>query len=88
MREEDGPFAFDEVVEVNVPVSGLGLEVGGDGTETQPERTSQYASVKSTAQYLLVASARRSERFLSHAHTHARSCSLTLAALQGCSEIF
>lgn len=67
MREEDGPFAFDEVVEVDVPVCGLGLEVGGDGTETQPERTSQYASVESTAQYLLVS---QEASVFCHMHTH------------------
>lgn len=77
MREEDGPFAVDEVVEVDVPVSGLGLEVGGDGTETQPERTSQYASVESTAQYLLVS---QEASVFCHMHT----CSLMFTHL-GCS---
>ena len=35
VREEDDPVVADELVEVDVALGGLGLEVGGDGTQTE-----------------------------------------------------
>jgi len=39
VREEDGPLVADEVVEVDGPVGGLGIEVRGDGAQTEAART-------------------------------------------------
>lgn len=35
VREEDDPVVADEFVEINVTRGGLGLEVGGNGAETE-----------------------------------------------------
>lgn len=35
VREEDHPLVADELVEVDVAAGGLGLEVGGDGTQAE-----------------------------------------------------
>lgn len=42
VREEDDPGVADELVEVNVSLGGLGLEVGGDGAETERSRGSRH----------------------------------------------
>ena len=35
VREEDGPAVANVVVELNGTVGGVGLEVGGNGAETE-----------------------------------------------------
>lgn len=35
VREENNPLVADELVEVNWALSGLGLEVGGNGTQAE-----------------------------------------------------
>lgn len=42
MREEDDPGVADELVEVNVSFGCLGLEVGGDGAETERSSSSRH----------------------------------------------
>ena len=42
--EEDDPFITDELVEVDGAVGGIGLEVGGDGPQTEPTVQSTFVS--------------------------------------------
>lgn len=47
MREEDDPSVADELVEVNGAFGGIGLEVGGDGTEAEAvSPNSQHRSAR------------------------------------------
>lgn len=42
MREEDGPLVTNELVEVNLSLSGESLEVGGNRAQAETIDTDQY----------------------------------------------
>ena len=51
MREEDNPLVTNELMEVNGTVGGVGLEVWGNGSET--ETGNKYVSVRVSAKQIL-----------------------------------
>lgn len=45
MREENNPVVADVLVQINGPLGGVGLEVGGDGAQTETASRKEHCMV-------------------------------------------